>query len=140
MALAAIALLSSFVIAIKVFACWIFTNVFPYFKSGLWRFQSVVSVAGEAAGQAEKYIEAAQPYAFSTFESIMASDPLVLATGAGALLLVYFLAPPLLSSVSYAARGYKGTCLTSQSSCNPFVLQNPVIINRILSQANSVRL
>lgn len=76
----------------------------------------MVSVTGEAVGQAENYIEAAQPYALSTFESILASDPLVLATGAGALLLVYFLAPPLLSSVSYAARGYKGARSTGQKS------------------------
>jgi len=94
---------------------------FQNIKLFFWCFQTVVSVAGEAAGQAEKYIEAAQPYALSTFETILASDPLVLATGAGALLLVYFLAPPLVSSVSYAARGYKGTCLTSQSSWNSCV-------------------
>ena len=74
-------------------------------------FQSVVSVAGEAAGQVEKAIQGVQPYALSTFETILASDPLVLATGAGALLLVYFLAPPLLSGVAYAARGYKGNIM-----------------------------
>ncbi|KAG0628637.1 hypothetical protein M758_1G041800 [Ceratodon purpureus] len=90
--------------------------------------KSVVSVAGEAAGQAEKYIEAAQPYALSTFENIIASDPLVLATGAGALLLVYFLAPPLLSSVSYAARGYKGD-LTAPQALDLLVKENYTLVD-----------
>lgn len=81
-----------------------------------------MSVAGEAAGQAEKYVEAVQPYALSTFESILASDPLVLATGAGALLLVYFLARPLASTLSYAARGYKGALsISTRSYFLPFL-------------------
>jgi hypothetical protein len=45
---------------------------------------------------------------------LLASDPVVLAGGAGALLLVYFLAPPLFSTVAYAARGYKGKALCFQ--------------------------
>lgn len=65
-------------------------------------------MAGEAAEEAGKYIEGAQPYAFSTLEQFLATDPLILAGGAGALLLVYFLAPPLFSSIAYAARGYQG--------------------------------
>jgi len=77
--------------------------------------KTAVSVAGDAAGQAGQYIEGAQPYAFSTVESFLASDPLVLATGAGALLLLYFLAPPLLSSLSYATRGYKGDLTAAQA-------------------------
>lgn len=90
--------------------------------------KTVVSVTGEAVGQAENYIEAAQPYALSTFESILASDPLVLATGAGALLLVYFLAPPLLSSVSYAARGYKGD-LTAPQTLDLLVKDNYTLVD-----------
>jgi hypothetical protein len=39
----------------------------------------------------------------------------VLAGGAGALLLVYFLAPPLFSTVAYAARGYKGDLTAPQA-------------------------
>lgn len=74
--------------------------------------QTAVSVAGEAAGQAEKYIESAQPSISSTLDNVLSSDPLVLATGAGALLLLYFLAPPLLSNVSTAVRGFRGTCAT----------------------------
>ncbi|KAG0614768.1 hypothetical protein M758_6G202300 [Ceratodon purpureus] len=70
--------------------------------------KAAVSVAGDAAGQAEKYIEGAQPSISSTVENVLSSDPLVLATGAGALLVLYFLAPPLFSSVSYAVRGFKG--------------------------------
>jgi len=72
------------------------------------RSQTAVTVAGEAAGQAERYIEGAQPTISSTLEKIVSSDPLVLATGVGALLILYFLAPPLLSSVAYSFRGFKG--------------------------------
>jgi len=77
--------------------------------------KTVVSVAGDAAGEAGKYIEGAQPYALSTVENLLASDPVVLAGGAGALLLVYFLAPPLFSTVAYAARGYKGDLTAPQA-------------------------
>lgn len=70
--------------------------------------QTAVSVAGSAAGQAEKYIADAQPSLSSTLDSIFSSDPLVLATGAGALLVLYLLAPSLLSSVAYSFRGFKG--------------------------------
>lgn len=77
--------------------------------------KTAVTVAGEAAGQAEKYIEGAQPTISSTLENILSSDPLVLATGAGALLLLYFLAPPLLSSVTYSFRGFKGELTALQA-------------------------
>lgn len=70
--------------------------------------QTAVTVAGEAAGQAEKYIEGAQPSISSTLENIFSADPLVIATGAGALLVLYLLAPSLLSSVAYSFRGFKG--------------------------------
>lgn len=66
-------------------------------------------VAGEATGKAIDYIEDAEPYALTTFENILASDPLILVGGAGALGLVYLLAPLLFSSVAYSSRGYKGT-------------------------------
>ncbi|XP_024395376.1 calcium sensing receptor, chloroplastic [Physcomitrium patens] len=64
--------------------------------------------AASAAGEVEKYIEGAQPSISSTLQNVLSSDPIVLAAGAGALLLVYLLTPPLLSSLSYAARGFKG--------------------------------
>lgn len=71
--------------------------------------------AASAAGEVEKYIEGAQPSISSTLQNVLSSDPIVLATGAGALVLLYFLAPPLLSGVSYAARGFKGELTAPQA-------------------------
>ncbi|KAH7404109.1 hypothetical protein KP509_15G011300 [Ceratopteris richardii] len=70
--------------------------------------KSAALVAGEAAEQTVKVIEDAKPVASSTLESIVTADPLFIADGAGALLLLYLLSPSLLSSIAYAARGYKG--------------------------------
>ncbi|XP_024368870.1 calcium sensing receptor, chloroplastic [Physcomitrium patens] len=90
--------------------------------------KTAVSVAGEAAGQAEKYIESAQPSISSTLDNVLSSDPLVLATGAGALLLLYFLAPPLLSNVSTAVRGFRGE-LTAPQALDLLTKQDYVLID-----------
>ncbi|KAH7437553.1 hypothetical protein KP509_05G078000 [Ceratopteris richardii] len=76
--------------------------------------QSAALVAGEAAEQTVKVIEDAKPVASSTLESIVTADPLFIAGGAGALLLLYLLTPSLLSSIAYAARGYKGDLSAAQ--------------------------
>ncbi|KAI5064189.1 hypothetical protein GOP47_0020859 [Adiantum capillus-veneris] len=71
-------------------------------------------VAGEAAEQTAKVIESAKPVASSTLESIISADPLFIAGGAGALLLLYLLTPSLFSSIAYVARGYKGDLSAAQ--------------------------
>lgn len=71
--------------------------------------------AASAAGEVGKYVEGAQPSILSTLKNVLSSDPIVLATGAGALLVLYLLAPPLLSSISYAARGFKGEFTAPQA-------------------------
>eukprot|EP00250_Pteridium_aquilinum_P013853 c21612_g1_i1 orf=470-1774(-) len=76
--------------------------------------KSAAVVAGEAAEQTAKVIEGAKPVASSTLESIISADPLFIAGGAGALLLLYLLTPSLLSSAAYAARGYKGDLSAAQ--------------------------
>lgn len=76
--------------------------------------KTAVVVAGEAAEQTAKVIEGAKPVASSTFESIISADPLFIAGGVGALLLLYLLTPSLLSSIAYAARGYKGDLSAAQ--------------------------
>ncbi|KAH7437551.1 hypothetical protein KP509_05G078000 [Ceratopteris richardii] len=76
--------------------------------------KSAALVAGEAAEQTVKVIEDAKPVASSTLESIVTADPLFIAGGAGALLLLYLLTPSLLSSIAYAARGYKGDLSAAQ--------------------------
>lgn len=71
-------------------------------------------VAGEAAEQTVKVIQGAKPVASSTLDSIISADPLFIAGGAGALLLLYLLTPSLFSSIAYAARGYKGDLSAAQ--------------------------
>lgn len=83
-------------------------------KSVVEAAKTAAVVAGEAAEQTAKVIEGAKPVASSTLESIVSADPLFLAGGAGVLLLLYLLAPSLLSSVAYAARGYKGDLSAAQ--------------------------
>ncbi|MCO5610762.1 hypothetical protein L7F22_065003 [Adiantum nelumboides] len=76
--------------------------------------KTAVVVAGEAAEQTAKVIAGAKPVASSTVDSIISADPLFIAGGVGALLLLYLLTPSLLSSLSYAARGYKGDLSAAQ--------------------------
>lgn len=65
-------------------------------------------VAGGAAEQTTKAIEGAKPVASATIDSLLSSDPIVLAGGAGALILLYLLAPSIFSTISFSVRGYKG--------------------------------
>ncbi|KAG0586143.1 hypothetical protein KC19_2G067900 [Ceratodon purpureus] len=71
--------------------------------------------AASAAGEVGKYVEGAQPSISSTLQNVLSSDPIVLATGAGGLLLLYLLAPSVFSSISYAARGFKGELTAPQA-------------------------
>lgn len=77
--------------------------------------KSAVVVAGEAAEQTTKVIEGAKPIASDTLNYVVGADPLFLAGGLGALILIYFLAPSIFSSLAYAARGYKGNLSAAQA-------------------------
>lgn len=77
--------------------------------------RTAASVASDAAGEASQLIKGAEPVASSTLEQVLAADPLILAGGAGALILLYLIAPALLSSVAYAARGYAGDFTAAQA-------------------------
>ncbi|GBG71567.1 hypothetical protein CBR_g8983 [Chara braunii] len=68
--------------------------------------KTAVTVAGDATEQVTEAVRAAQPLAESTLENVLASDPLVLVIGAGALLLLYLLAPSIAGTVASATRGY----------------------------------
>lgn len=77
--------------------------------------KTAVVVTGEAAEQTAKVIEGVKPIASDTFVLLQGLDPLLLFGGAGAFVVLYFLAPSLLSSVAYAARGYKGDLSAAQA-------------------------
>ncbi|KAJ7566064.1 hypothetical protein O6H91_02G086700 [Diphasiastrum complanatum] len=77
--------------------------------------KTAVTIAEEAAENTTKVFESASPVAVSTLESLLASDPFILAGGAGGLLLLYLFAPSIGSSIAYAARGYKGNLTAAQA-------------------------
>lgn len=85
-------------------------------------------VAGGAAEQTSKALEGAKPVASATIESLLSSDPIVLAGGAGALLLLYLLAPPIFSTVAFSLRGYKGD-LTPPQALELLTKQDYVMID-----------
>eukprot|EP00475_Leptophrys_vorax_P028772 TRINITY_DN41865_c0_g1_i1.p1 TRINITY_DN41865_c0_g1~~TRINITY_DN41865_c0_g1_i1.p1 ORF type:complete len:404 (+),score=68.10 TRINITY_DN41865_c0_g1_i1:76-1287(+) len=74
--------------------------------------KTAVGIAGDVT---EKTITVASPYAQTTFETLIAQDPAVLAAGAGGLLLLYLLAPSFGGSIAYAARGYAGEFTAAQA-------------------------
>eukprot|EP00249_Psilotum_nudum_P020081 c27555_g1_i2 orf=469-1602(+) len=77
--------------------------------------KSAAVIIGEAVGKTTKVLEDAKPIVSDSFESIVAADPLVLIGSAGVLILLYSIAPSVLSSVVYAARGYKGDLSAPQA-------------------------
>lgn len=72
-------------------------------------------VAGEAAEQTTKAIEGTKPIASATIESLLSSDPIVLAGGGGALILLYLLVPSIFSTIAFSVRGYKGDLTPAQA-------------------------
>ncbi|XP_042496447.1 calcium sensing receptor, chloroplastic [Macadamia integrifolia] len=80
--------------------------------------EPVVGAAKTVAGVAQqttKVIEGAKPIASSTVDTILSTDPVTLATTAGALFLVYLLLPPVWSVISFGLRGYKGELTPAQT-------------------------
>ncbi|EFJ14410.1 hypothetical protein SELMODRAFT_445878 [Selaginella moellendorffii] len=86
-------------------------NTKPVLEAG----QTAVTVAGQAAQQTGSLIEGATPVVSTTLSSLLASDPVILAGELGAAVLLFLLAPGILSSLGIAARGYKGDLTAPQA-------------------------
>jgi hypothetical protein len=70
--------------------------------------QTASEIAGTAAGTVTTAAKSASPFALSALETALAQQPTVLAAGAGALVLLYLLAPTLVGGLGQAFRGYAG--------------------------------
>ncbi|CAN0902490.1 Calcium sensing receptor, chloroplastic [Linum grandiflorum] len=93
--------------------------------------QPVVSAAKIVAGVAQesgKVIEGAKPIASSTFDTILTSDPIVLAIAVEVGFFVYFLLPPVWSVLSFFLRGYQGD-LTAAQALDLISTKNHVLID-----------
>eukprot|EP00897_Mesotaenium_endlicherianum_P011002 jgi/Mesen1/9930/ME000070S09214 len=77
--------------------------------------QTAASVAEEVGSQTGQALKIATPYAESTLESVLSQDPSILAAGAGALVLLYLLAPSLGSALASNVRGYRGNFSAAQA-------------------------
>ncbi|XP_071728260.1 calcium sensing receptor, chloroplastic [Rutidosis leptorrhynchoides] len=75
---------------------------------------SAAKTVVDAAGQTGKVIQDAQPIASSTVQTISSADPTTIAVTGGALVLAYFLLPPVFSALSFNFRGYKGDLTPAQ--------------------------
>lgn len=75
-------------------------------------FKTIVLTIKEASKQITKALE---PVVSSILQSMLAIDSLFLLRTAGAVVLFYFLTPPVISSIACAARGYKGDLSASQA-------------------------
>ncbi|KAG9448704.1 hypothetical protein H6P81_008669 [Aristolochia fimbriata] len=82
----------------------------------------------DAAQQAPKVIQDVKPIASSTLETITSSDPQTIAVTAGAVVLAYFLFPPVWSVISFNLRGYKGN-LTPAQALDMITAQNYLLID-----------
>lgn len=67
-----------------------------------------MQTVADAAQQTTKVIDEAKPIATSTVQTISAAEPVVILATGGALVIAYFLLPPVLSAISFNLRGYKG--------------------------------
>ncbi|KAL0396911.1 UNVERIFIED_CONTAM: Calcium sensing receptor, chloroplastic [Sesamum calycinum] len=80
--------------------------------------QQVVTAAktvADAAQQTTKVIDEAKPIATSTVETISSAEPAVLLGAGGALVVAYFLLPPVFSAISFSFRGYQGELTPAQT-------------------------
>ncbi|KAL8132564.1 calcium sensing receptor, chloroplastic [Apium graveolens] len=77
--------------------------------------ETAAKTVADAAQQTTKVIEVAKPIASSTAETIISTDPVVLAGTGGALFLAYLLLPPVLSVISFNFRGFKGGLTPAQT-------------------------
>ncbi|KAL2234884.1 calcium sensing receptor, chloroplastic [Sesamum indicum] len=80
--------------------------------------QQVVTAAktvADAAQQTTKMIDEAKPIATSTVETISSAEPAVILGAGGALVIAYFLLPPVFSAISFSFRGYQGELTPAQT-------------------------
>ncbi|XP_043699425.1 calcium sensing receptor, chloroplastic [Telopea speciosissima] len=93
--------------------------------------EQVVGAAKTLAGVAQqttKVIEEATPIASSTVNTILSTEPVALATTAGALFLAYLLLPSIWSAISFSLRGYQGE-LTPAQTLDLLCTQNHFMID-----------
>lgn len=81
-----------------------------------------------AAKTVTSAVDSAKPIASSTAETILNSDPALIAETAAALFLAYLLLPPVWSAFSFNLRGYKGG-LTPAQTLDLMCSQNYVMID-----------
>lgn len=75
-------------------------------------FKTIALTIKEASKQITKALE---PVVSSILQSMLVIDSLFLLRTAGAVVLFYFLTPPVITSITCAARGYKGDLSASQA-------------------------
>ncbi|KAL8478737.1 hypothetical protein ACS0TY_030571 [Phlomoides rotata] len=68
-----------------------------------------------AAQQTTKVIDEAKPIASSTVKTISSAEPIVILGTGGALVIAYFLLPPIVSTISFNLRGYQGDLTPAQT-------------------------
>ncbi|KAG6411166.1 hypothetical protein SASPL_129242 [Salvia splendens] len=76
---------------------------------------TAAKTVADAAQQTTKVIDEAKPIATSTVQTISAAEPVVILATGGALVIAYFLLPPILSAISFNLRGYKGFLSPAQT-------------------------
>ena len=75
---------------------------------------TAAKTVADAAEQTGKVIQEAKPIASTTVQTISSADPTTIAVTGGALVLAYFLLPPVFSAISFKLRGYKGELTPAQ--------------------------
>ncbi|KVI06483.1 Rhodanese-like domain-containing protein [Cynara cardunculus var. scolymus] len=84
------------------------------FQSSGFDTQPVYDAAKTVADAAEQTGKVAKPIASTTVQTISSADPTTIAVTGGALVLAYFLLPPVFSAISFNFRGYKGDLTPAQ--------------------------
>lgn len=77
--------------------------------------KTVAKTVVDAAQQTTQVIGKAKPVAISTAETILSAEPSVILGTGGALVLAYFLLPPVFSAFSFKFRGYQGDLTPAQT-------------------------
>ncbi|XP_073035150.1 calcium sensing receptor, chloroplastic [Primulina eburnea] len=77
--------------------------------------KTVAKTVVDAAQQTTQVIVKAKPVAVSTAETILSAEPSVILGTGGALVLAYFLLPPVFSAISFKFRGYQGDLTPAQT-------------------------
>lgn len=76
---------------------------------------TAAKTVADAAQQTTKVIDEAKPIATSTVQTISSAEPSVILGAGGALVIAYFLIPPVISAISYSLRGYQGDVTATQA-------------------------